>query len=173
MKNLRKREDIAPQNSITDMKKELTASRDQLHEAIILHENKAFTAAETAEGWLARFYTARKALTIAEKPLATEALGILAEQAKQFALSYAVIHEDEIEKRDVLQAQKDKINETLSRLRILEKSKALNSQLQKISSTIDTPVSDAVSEELNTREVSLLIHTASALIELNTEKTPA
>lgn len=173
MKNFRKRDSVNQQNSITDMKKELVETRDQLNEAITLHENKAFEASATSESWLARFYTARKALMVSDKPLAAEALGILAEQAKQFALSYAGIYEDETGKRDALKVQKDKINETISRLRILEKSKALNSQLQKISSSIDTPVSDAVSEELNTREVSLLIHTASALIELNTEKTPA
>lgn len=173
MKILSKPESIKPQNSITDMKKELSETRDKLHEAITLHENRSFEAAETAESWLARFFTARKALMVADKPLATEALKILAEQAKQFALAYSAVHEDETGKRDALNEQNAKIEETLSRLRILEKSKALNSQLRKISSSIETPVSDAVSQELNTREISLLIHTASALIELNTEKTVA
>lgn len=172
MKAISQRESIKPpSSSITEMKKELTNTRNELNEAITLHENRAFEASTVSESWLARFFTARKALMVTDKPLAGEALQILAEQAKQFTLSYAAVHEDEVGKRDALKEQKVKIEETLSRLRILEKSKALNSQLKKISSTIETPVSDAVSEELNTREVSLLIHTASALIELNTEKT--
>lgn len=171
MKTLNKREALAPQNSITDMKRELLTTKDKLGTAIDSHQEKSFDAAQQAESWLTRFSTAHKALAVTENPLAIEALTILAEQAKQYALAYADLQEQETARKDALEEQKGKIDAAVNRLRILERSKALNSQLRKISSSIDTPVSDSVAQELDGREISLLIHTASALIELNTEKT--
>lgn len=168
MKALNKKHIPEIKDSLSDMKKDLLNTKDKLDLAIQSHQNKSVQASKMAESWLARFYTTRKALMATDKPMAIEALSILAEQAKQYTLAYAAVNEDEDKKQVALTEQRTKIEEAISRIRILEKSKALDSQLRKISSSIELPVIDSAYQELNTRDVSLLVHTATALIELNT-----
>jgi hypothetical protein len=167
MKTLSRKTD-SPKDSLAEMKHDLLETQEKLTSAMGNHSRKAKEASTLAESWLARFYTARKALMVTDKELAVEALTILAEQAKQYALAYAKVEEDEKSRTKALQEQNDKIEEMVTRLRLVERSKALSSQLRKISSNTDMPVVESAYQELNTRDVSLMIHTASALIELNT-----
>lgn len=154
-------------DSLADMKTNLTTTIETLDSAIVVHRKKMEDASKLAEAWLARFLTARKALMVTENPDAINSLTILSTQAKQYALAYAAVQDDEKKKEQSLGEQKTKLSEALTRIDILEKSKALNAQLKKISARVDMPVVDAGQPDIDTREVSLIIHTAQALIELN------
>lgn len=157
--------------NLPTMKASLEETKSQLEKEIKSQRKQEKENTAVAESWLARFWTARKSMVEAkDKPEALEAISILAAQAKQYAIAYAKLATSHQEKLPALEEQLSKISEAIVKIETLEKTSLLNQQLRRISSTVDMTGIQEATHEIDNREVSLLIHTATALIELNADK---
>jgi hypothetical protein len=131
---------------------------------------KANTAESTSTSlsseWDKRSEKAKSMLKLAETPEALQAMEVLAIKATRFSDFYRQVSEKD-------KSQSKEINESLAKIRMaqkqltaVEKTQALDATLQKMAEEANITLEDSPS--LDHREISRVIHSAQALVELKT-----
>lgn len=156
----------------TQVKDSLKSVGDELSR---MEEGKQ-TRMDAANNWSVRIERVTKLIKLnPEKDEALEALNIMKAQAEDFHRNIVDTINVDDEHMAQLRDQKTQLTETLRTLERMKKKEALHGHLSKVSASLgdssqEMVPSNSVEMEETARQVNRLIHNASALIELRSEK---
>lgn len=131
--------------------------------------NKAESSSSNlSDSWIQRASKAKDMLDRAETPEARQAMEVLEAKASRFSEFYHQICLRDQEQRDEIQKSLSKIRLAQKQLTAVEKTQALDVTLRKMAEDANITLDESPS--LDHREISRVIHSAQALVELKTGK---
>lgn len=116
--------------------------------------------------WNQRAARAKGMIPLAETDEGRQAMEVLEAKASRFADFYRQLYEREKAKTDEVRESLGKIHLAQKQLQAVEKTQALDATLSKMASEANIVIDD--SPTLDHREISRVIHSAQALVELKT-----
>lgn len=161
--------------SVADMKAELQQGLSYISDSLYKEENRKYEAEQAAEGWSKRIKKVDKLISKAPEEEAVQALQTLREQAEVLRQKELLTIERSTETIRSLEERRDEIEDSLNKIELAERRKALNAQIGVASQTItemQKEVKELESENAEAkkiRELRKMVHTSNALLEI-TEK---
>lgn len=130
------------------------------------HESAEATSSSLATSWNERASRAKEMIPLAETEEGRQAMEVLEAKASRFADFYRQIHDRDKAKTDEVKASLQKIRVAQKQLQAVEKTQALDATLSRMAAEENIVIDDSPS--LDHREISRVIHSAQALVEIKT-----
>lgn len=155
-------------NSVVDSLQTVSNLQDDLKSVLSVKTDAYRVTASSAKEWTER---AEKAASMKERavtPEGRQAMDVLSTKASGFAELYTKTAEKEQASLAEINDQLKKLEDVKMQLTAVEKTQALDITLQKMAN--EANISISATPGLDSKEITRIIHTAQALVELKTNK---
>lgn len=138
----------------------------ELKESLVEREAAEVEASTLSTSWTQRAARAKNMIPLAETDEGRQAMEVLEAKASRFADFYGQLYQRNKEKTTEIRESLGKIYTAKKQLQAVEKTQALDATLSKMASEANIVIDD--SPTLDHREISRVIHSAQALVEIKT-----